>query len=257
MGLSLVGTASATKSTSGSTYTVDLAAIGIAEGDIVVVSAGQGGTSSDAPTVTGNNSGAYAVAGSTVYANDTWDTNFGLFYKVQGATPDSALTITRLSSTIYGGAAAVQVWRGVDTTNPIDVVGTAVATTNGSRGNPPAVTPVTPGAIVIAGGAGVQGTGGSAFTVPSGMSNGVSVNADGTTSDIGVWIASATWTSGAYDPPAWTGGATSTSSSAAAQTIALRPLLIPRYRGTRTRAQAYRGVKIDAQIYFGREKLFP
>ncbi len=194
-----------------------------AAGDIVVVASGFGNTASSAPAVTGNNSGAYTGAGAALHVNDTWDTEFRLFYMVQGATPDTTLTITRTNNAAYGGATVVQVWRGVDTTTPIDVTGTPASTTNGSRGNPPAITPVTSGAVVIAAGAGTQGTGGSAFTVPSGMTNAVTTFSDGTTSDIGVWIASATWTSGSYDPPAWTGGATSTSSSAAAQTIALRP----------------------------------
>ncbi len=220
MALSLVGTASSGAS---SGYTVDLTTISMATGDIVVVASAFGSGSSSAPTVTGDNSGAYTGLGAAAYANATWDTNYRMFYMVQGATLDTTLTVTRPNNASYGGATVVQVWRGVDTASPIDVTGTPATTTNSSRGDPPSVTPVTSGAVVIAAGAGMQTSSGTPFTVPAGMSNPVSYNGNGTTSDCGVWIASATWTSGAYDPPAWTGGTTSTSSSAAAQTIALKP----------------------------------
>lgn len=220
MALSLVGTASSGAS---SGYTVDLTTISMATGDIVVVASAFGGTPPSAPTVTGDNSGAYTGLGAVAYANDTWYTNYRMFYMVQGATLDTTLTVTRPNNAAYGGATVVQVWRGVDTASPIDVTGTPATTTNSSLGDPPSVTPVTSGAVVIAAGAGMQTSSGTPFTVPAGMSNPVSYNGNGTTSDCGVWIASATWTSGAYDPPAWTGGTTSTSSSAAAQTIALKP----------------------------------
>ncbi len=221
MALTLVGTAWGEGT--GASYSVDLSSISIQQGDVVVVSTGFGSTTSSAPTCSGNNSGAYTGAGAHAYANDTVDTNYRMFYKVQGATPDTSLTIGRQNNAAYGGGAAVQVWRGVDISTPLDATGTPATSVNTSRGDPPSVTPTTPGAIIVAGGAGNQGASGSAFTVPSGLSNSVSDLSDGTTSDVGVWIASAAWTSGAYNPPAWTGGIDSTSLSAAAQTIALRP----------------------------------
>lgn len=221
-GLTLVGTASGTGT--GTSYSVDLSSISIQQGDIVVVSTGFGGSVGSGTSCSGNNSGAYTGAGAQAFANDTRDTYYRMFYAVQGASPDTSLTIGRGSYSSFGGAAAVQVWRGVDTSTPLDVTGTPSTTTNGSRGDPPSVTPTTSGAVVIAGGAGTQvDTGGSAFTVPSGMSNGVSVISVGSSYTVGVWIASAAWTSGAYNPPAWTDGQTNTSSSAAAQTIALKP----------------------------------
>lgn len=228
MALQYVGSTSGTGTSNG--YTVSLSGTltgGIASspaaGDIVVVASAFGNTASSAPNITGNNSGAYQTLGAAVHQNDTWDTEFRAFYQVMGSTPDTSLTVTRTTNTAYGGATVVHVWRGQSTTVPIDALGTPASGGNSSRGNPPAVTPTTTGAVVIAMGAGTQGTTGSAFTVPTPMTNAMSVKADGSTSDIGVWIASDTWTSGAYDPPAWTGGTTSTSSSWVAQTIALAP----------------------------------
>jgi hypothetical protein len=194
------------------------------QGDIVVVMSGHGGTTNSAPTVTGNNNGSYTGAGVASYGNDTWDTNFRTFYKIQGVTVDTQITVARTSSTAYGGATVVQVWRNVDKTNPIDATGTPATGTNSSRANPPAVTPVTTGAVVVYGGAGVQpAASGVAPTDANGGDHVVSVKSDGSTADLGIYIASKTWTSGQYNPAANTNMATSTSCSWAAQTIALRP----------------------------------
>ncbi len=229
MALQYVGGASATGTAA--SYTVSLTAltggIGSApiEGDIVVVCTAFGYTAASAPAVLGNNSGAYPNAFTALHVNDTWDTEFGVEYQVQGATPDTTLTISRVASTAYGGGAVAHVWRGADPTTPLDVTTLTATGSNGSRPNPPAITPVTAGAVVLACGAGTQGASGSAFTVFSGMGNAVSINADGSTSDAGVLIASVAWTSGSYDPAAATGGATSTSSSWAAATLVLRPFI--------------------------------
>jgi hypothetical protein len=196
-------------------------------GDIVVVISAFGATASSAPTITGNTFGSYTPAHNALYANDTWDVNYRAFYAVMGSTPDTQITATRTSSAAYGGATVVQVWRGVDPANPLDVTSTTATAGNASRPNPPSITPTTSGAIIIAGGAGTQGTTGAAFTVFSGMSNGISVKSDGTTADIGVLMASFAWTSGAYDPAAATGATTSTSAAWAASTLALRPFPDP------------------------------
>ena len=197
-----------------------------AQGDIVVVVSAFSNNASSAPAVSGNTSGAYQGAHTAIWQTDTWGTNFRVFYQVMGSTPDTTLTITRVTNAAYGGATTVQVWRGVDTSNPLDVTTTTAQAGNASRPNPPAITPTNSGAVIIACGAGSQGASGSAFTSFSSMSNAISVKSDGTTSDIGVLMASLAWTSGAYDPAAATGGATSTSSSWAAATLALRAAIV-------------------------------
>ena len=233
MALSYVGGTSGSGTTA--TYAVSLSGTltggsntSPSTGDIIVVVSAFGNTASSAPTCTGNNSGAYTGAHTAMHVNDTWDSEFRTFYMVQGGTVDTSLTIGRAANAAYGGATVVQVWRGVNTTTPIDTTTLTASAGNASTINPPAITPVTAGAVIIAGGCGTQGTTGSAFVVPSGMTNGVTVNADGTTSDIGVMIASySSWTSGSYDPAAVTGGSTSTSSSWAASTLVLRPYVAP------------------------------
>jgi hypothetical protein len=228
MALTYVGGTSGTGT--GASYTISLngtltGGIGTSpqQGDIIIVAAGHGSTSSGSPTCTGNSSGSYTPAHAALYANDTWDNNFRVFYTIAGATPDTTITIGRANNTSYGGATVVHVWRGIDKTNPLDVTPTTATGINGSRPDAPSITPVTFGAVIIAAGSGQQDTAGSAFTIPSGMGNGVSVKSDGSTSDTGTFIASIAWTGGAYNPAAATGGTTSSNSSWCASTIALRP----------------------------------
>lgn len=78
-------------------------------GDIVVVCSGFGNTASSAPAVSGNVSGAYTSLFTPIHQNDTWDTEFGCFYKLMGGSVDTSLTITRTTNTAYGGGTAVQV----------------------------------------------------------------------------------------------------------------------------------------------------
>jgi hypothetical protein len=201
------------------------------QGDLIVVCAAHGATASSAPTCSGNTSGAYQPVHAALYSNDTWDTNMRTFYQFAGVTPDTTLTIGRTNNTTFGGATVVHVWRGVDPTTPIDVTANTNSANNqsASRPNPPSHTPSTADAVVIACGAGMQTTAGAAFTIPSGMANGVSQHFDGSTSDIGTFISSFDWVSGAYDPAAVTGGTTNASSSNASATFSLRPAPAPNY----------------------------
>jgi hypothetical protein len=220
----------------GASYTVSLSGtlvggvdVSPSQGDIVIVAVGHGDTSSSAPTCSGNTMGAYTGAHAALYSNDTWDTNYRTFYMIQGATPDTTLTIGRANNTTYGGATAVHVWRNVNQATPLDVTPTTVSAANqsASRVDCPAITPTTAGAVIIACGTGMQDTSGGAFTIPSGMINGRTVKTDGSTSDAGTFMASYAWTSGEYNPAAVTGGSTSTSSSFAGATLALRPSNLP------------------------------
>jgi hypothetical protein len=207
-------------------YTVDLSSISILQNDLILVATGNiaNGTSSANITCSGNNSGAYTANIYTSDTSDVWDCSFKTYLKIAGATPDTSLSIGRGgASTTYGGHTAVHVWRNINTGTPQDVATVEANGGNTGRGNPPSITPTTAGSIIIACGMGAQPNGGSAFTVPSGMLNGVSGYTDGTTSGAGTWIASDVWVSGAYDPAAWTGGSDSANASWVAQTLALRP----------------------------------
>lgn len=206
-------------------YSVDLSGLAIAQNDIVVVVTGYtaNGTGFASITCSGNNNGGYSLNTQMSEPTDTWDSVCKIFYKVQGATPDTSLSIGTTASAARGGATAVHVWRGIDTASPIDTTGAAATGINTGRGNPPAITPANVGAIVLACGLGAQAPGGSAYAVSSGMINGASALQDGTTSGTGALIASDVWASGSYDPAAWTGGSDSVNASWVSNTIALKP----------------------------------
>lgn len=217
--------ASASNGANSNNYSVDLSGLGIQANDLVVVATGFTGNGIDPAAITcvGDQSGSYSLNTSDSNGSDTWDTCFKLFYKKMGATPDSTLSMTGSAGATYGGATVVHIWRGIDTTSPIDTTGTVANAINTGRGNAPAITPTATGAVIIACGVGAQAPGGSAYTVPTGMQHGVSYYRDASTSGCGVWMASDTWVSGSYDPAAITGGSDSTNASCISQTIALKP----------------------------------
>lgn len=192
-----------------------------AEGDLVVVSYAIHGGDLNMSIVT---TGYVEVA--DLWASDSLDTNLGVFYKAMGATPDTDVEVMATTSAGAPGAVIIQVWRGVDATTPIDVTTTTATGVNTGAPNPPAITPVTAGAVVVVCGAGTSLNGGVTLS-QSGteLSNFIAVygdNADASNNDITAAMGSFAWTSGAFDPVALVGNA-ATSLSWAAATLALRP----------------------------------
>jgi hypothetical protein len=215
----------------GSSYTVSLdgtltggSSSSPSAGDVVVVWASHGSTSSSAPTVTGNNFGAYTGAGNAGYGNDNWDTNARMFYAGMGASVDTQLTIARQNNTTYGGTTLVMVFRGVDSATPLDATGTTAVGTNTARFNPPSVTPTTSGAIVIYGGSGCTAAAiNETPTDANSSTKWIGLKYDGSTSDMSSGLGYKGWTSGALDPVVNSNLTVNSASSWAAQTIALRP----------------------------------
>ena len=233
MALTFVG--STTGAGTGASYTVSLngtltggSNTSPSPGDIVIVFVGESNGGAVTPSLSGNNSGAYSTVTGRVTRADTWDVNLGTFYKVQGSTVDTSLTVTRgANNTTFGNAAVVMVWRGVDATTPLDVTAASTSAANSCVFNPPALNAATVGAIILAGGAGTMAATSNNFTGLTGMANFVTRKGDGSTSDCGVAMASYAWAGVSYDPPAVSGGTTSTSSAWAAVTLALRPYVPP------------------------------
>lgn len=194
-------------------------------GDLVIVGTGFTGVANGTPGVTTPND--YTEVGFTGggWADDTRDANLWVGWKKQGTSPDTSLTVTAGGSASYGNATVVHVWRGVDWLSPMDVTVPAGSTTiNVSRPDPPSITPVTAGAVVVTVGGGTGATAQTAMTAPSNYTNVRTAIGDGSTGDFEAVIASWNrWTSGAHDAAAWTGGTTSTSDSACAVSLALRP----------------------------------
>ena len=177
--------------------------------------------------LTGNEDVTVVTSGYTeladLYADDLYDANLGVFWKIMGATPDTSVDVGPTGQADNGGAVAVHVWRGAHLTTPIDVTTTTATGTNSSLANPATITPVTLGAIILAIGGSGHGDGTQTFThaVFGNLATaGVSDVYDST-----VGIASfAGWLSGAYDPAAFGYSTTDdTNNSWCAATVAIRP----------------------------------
>ena len=127
----------------------------------------------------GQNSTDFDVTESTgtwTELTDQWsdgsaaDVSGAVYYKKQGSTPDTSVTIKNNAGGSYGWGAAVIGLIGVDTTTPIDATTTTATGTGDGIPNPPSITTATNGAWVIAHGASSEGA--TAVTnAPSGYSN--------------------------------------------------------------------------------------
>jgi hypothetical protein len=159
-----------------------------------------------------------------LYSDDTRGVNLVVAYKVMGSTPDSTFVLT--GGTVHtsdAGAVVVQVFRGVDTALPFDVTTATATGDNDGRASPPAITPATDGALIVAGGAGGH-NGGSAVYSSSDLTAFRSVGQDDSY-DVTVGAGYYKWTSGAFNPARFTdSGLNSTLASWAAATLALRPV---------------------------------
>lgn len=192
------------------------------EGDLVLVVFVTSSTADRTLAITDPSAAAYSLVASELYANGTTnDTNLRFAYKFMGSTPDTSLNIGPTGNAADGGAWAVYVLRGVDPDYPFDVTPTTATGTGTSRPNPPSITPITTGALVVVASGGGSGTGTTAFTFAS-SSNLIQDNgAD--TQDGRAALAQYTWTSGALDPAAAGAGSNNAADSWAAVTAALRP----------------------------------
>lgn len=189
-----------------------------AAGDFVIAVYATGSAADRALAITdGTNN--YTLIGSELYANGTsYDANLRVAYKrLTGA--DASVTFGPTGSVQDAGAAAVHVWRNVDSTNPLDV--SAVTATGTATGRPDAesISPTTSGTVVIVAGGGAAATG-ATYTASELSNFRTATSADN--NDAMVGVGSYAWTSGAFNPAQWTGGTTNAADSWAAVTIALR-----------------------------------
>lgn len=193
-----------------------------AAGDLVVITISAASASGFAPTT-------LAVSG---WTNGTFRANTGVAnysyqqvsYKRMTSTPDTSITIPSSGNARNAQRWTVQVFRGVDSTTPLDVTTVYASGTASGRPNPGAVTPATAGAWIIWTGASAAATG-VAFTAPSGFSTNWLGKTQSDTYDVTQGAGYYTgWTSGSYDPAAITaGGTTGSTDSWVAETLVLRP----------------------------------
>jgi hypothetical protein len=224
--IDFVGGSTATAAGTAGNHTVSLAGTlsgGLSsspqEGDIVVVAINLPTTSTDLGLFI-NEAGWTNLA--DLHSLDSTTTNFGVFYKVMGPTPDASFSFPGFSDVI-AMATAVHVYRNVDPNSPIDVATTTATGNDLGQPNPPSITPTNNAKLVVAGAASLATSIPSLTQPGSELSNFISANSsDNRAAAIGLG-----WANGsagvAFDPVAWTGGSASTSASWAAATVALRP----------------------------------
>lgn len=188
-----------------------------AANDFVVVYYGTGASDARALSISGYTQAAL------LYANDLYDANLLVAYKRMGATPDTSLVLTGGTLNVAeAGAVSILVWRNVNATTPMDVTPVTVTGINSSLCNPSAITPITSGAYIVAGGsAGYSATTAYIFTSPD--LTGFISSGGNDSYDVAVGAGYKQWTSGAFDPGAFSITGNSTNNSWAAVTLALRP----------------------------------
>jgi hypothetical protein len=138
-GWSLVGSSGAIVVNNGTNLTLP----GLpAEADIVIVAQG-----CDSEHIVAPNTSGYVVIGSS---GSNSSPGYELHYKIMGSTPDSFVSLNAANGAIQANAVVIQVWRGVDQTNPLDSVAPTKASGSSGLPNAPAITPSTDGALVFA-----------------------------------------------------------------------------------------------------------
>lgn len=183
-----------------------------AAGDLVIVYFATGSTT-DRNLVVANYT---SVA--DLYSNDDYDTNLEVAYKFLDAS-DTSITLTGGTfSASDAGTVAIQVFRN---TNPLSISATTSTGVNGGQPNPPSITPIQAGSIVVAGGASGH-TGGTLTFTSSDLTDFITVGSNDT-NDSTVGMGYYRWLSGAFDPAQFGGGTTAITASWAAATLSVSP----------------------------------
>jgi hypothetical protein len=162
-----------------------------------------------------------------LYASDTYDALLYVGYRFMPSTPDSTFVINEgTRSAAAAGAVSVHVFRNVDLVDPMPIIQTATGT-NTVLCDPPSITPTIKKSYIIAGGSGAY-AGASQTYSSSNLTDFNSSNGQDTT-DVVVGAGYNAWTSGAFNPAAFTfSGADSTSNSWVAASISMSPRRIVR-----------------------------
>jgi len=189
-------------------------------GDLVVVIGSTLNTTTDADFTNFMSTSGYTKLDEW-YVNGTSDTNAAIFYKFMGSTPDTTVASTAFSA---NKSWRVLVFRGVDLTNPFDVTRTVVTETASMNADPPDITPVTDGCMMIA----------LNVSVATSTQRGTITYPAFSTVDKLLGLNSATYstvltamewqaTAGLWAPSVWTNSGNSASYTSIAICLALRP----------------------------------
>lgn len=199
---------------------------------------------------------------SVLTASDTNIASQQTSQKFMGVTPDTTISIPASASTTAGVAYEIHVFRGVDTTTPMDVTPTTATGTNTAIPNPPSITPTTARAWIYCVGGGAMAAGAAPQSAaPTGLFAGVNAWRQTvlttTTNDPGLGAGyKSDWVSGAFDCPVFTGYTSTNTGAWCAATLALRPAAVGTTNGfTFVAAQrfsnAYASATVSRSFSFG------
>lgn len=150
-------------------------------------------------------------------------TNLVAAYKFMGASPDTSLILDGIPlSNSDSGVVAVQVWRNVNASTPLDVPVETASVENTVLCDPPAITPISGGAVVVAGGASAHGRNVETYS-SSDLTGFISVGANNS-NDATIGLGYHFWSSGSFDPAQFTfSDGDDSRASCCSITLALRP----------------------------------
>jgi hypothetical protein len=194
-----------------------------ASGDFVLAVYGVGSNSDDTLAIT-DGSTAYTLIGSELNSADgTRNINLRVAYKF--ITADTTTTFGGVSdATQDAGAKGIFVFRGVNVSTPLDVAATTATGIDTTRPNPPSITPVTAGSIIVSLGTGMKEHSETMSFSSSDLDSFRTQYAQGTLwgAVLGVGLKTG---GGTFDPATFTlaTGSDSTTAAWAAMSIALRP----------------------------------
>lgn len=230
VGYAVAGKAGATSGNSSLTLSSGLTggiASSVSEGDLVVgfFSVGSSGAITNLNLDITDGTDDYALIGSQLFSNDTYEAHLRAAYKFMGSTPDASVVFGPTRNANYAGVTLAMVFRGVDPSAPLDVTPTTATGLNTNRPTPPAITPVTSGAWIVSAAASAHNGGAQNYYNISGFTQ-VFGAAQNDTHDVNMAAAyKDDWASGAFTPSQWLHDVSdSTSFSWAALSFALRPL---------------------------------
>lgn len=189
--------------------------IAAAVGDTVVVIPAIGSTADRDMII----STGYAEQADHYSNGTTYDANIGLFTKTLSSA-DTTVTFGSSGSTADAQGGIIMLFQGVDPTTPMDVAVVLGQGTGTGKPDPQAITPITPGAVGIFGGAQAAAT---AVALTSSDLTGFRQVNQADTNDIAVGAGFIEWTSGAINPAAFGGGASNAANSWATVSAVLRP----------------------------------
>ena len=164
-----------------------------------------------------------------LFADDTNDTNLGVFMKFMNETVDTFVLASGTASATSGNIMGAMAFRGVDRTRPLDVVSTTATGTGSVLANPPEITPSgASGVWTVAIGAGGHNEFNGTFTGPTNYTTDFLTGAGTDTLDSSVGIGYNSSPSNPENPGAFGfSGADDATYSWAAVTLALRPIEVP------------------------------